>query len=178
MKMLSITAKSGDDKSDDKSSVFRTRKLDLLVVMAIILSLVYRQINSLTEVVRILNLRGLMWTKAIKVSKQAVSKRLQTIPAQLIADIFSKAVESMQNNQNLSDVVSEKYKTVTKSFSAIWIADASTLEALKRKLNIFQNKKQILAGKIMMIVQMFSHHPIKLWYSQNSRDNEKNGLNN
>ena len=60
----------------DKEYKLRSRKLDLMVIMAIILSLIYRQINSLTEVVRILNLRGLMWTKAIQVTKQALSKRL------------------------------------------------------------------------------------------------------
>ena len=92
---------------------------------------------------------------------------------ELIADIFSQAVESTQNNQNLPDIVAEKYQTVVNSFSAIWVADASTLEALKRKANVFKQQKQQLAGKIMMIVQMFSHHPIKLWYSQNPRDNER-----
>lgn len=159
----------------DKEYKLRSRKLDLMVIMAIILSLIYRQINSLTEVVRILNLRGLMWTKAIKVSKQALSKRLQTLPAELIADIFSQTLESIQNTQKLSNlnIVPEKYQPVVKSFSAIWIADGSTLEALKRKLKVLKDKKQVLGGKMMMVVQMFSHQPVKVWYSENPRDNDK-----
>ena len=144
----------------------RSRKLDLMVIMAIIFSLIYRQINSLTEVVRILNLRGLMWTKAIQVTKQALSKRLQTLPVELIADIFSQTLESIPNNQNSSDIVPQKYQAVVESFSEIWIADGSTLEALRRKLKVLKDKKQVLAGKIMMVVEMFSHQPIKLWCYQ------------
>ena len=59
----------------EKDQKLRGRKLDAMVMMAILLSLIYRQINSLSEVVRILNLRGLMWVKAIKVSKQALSTK-------------------------------------------------------------------------------------------------------
>ena len=75
--------------ASEKDQKLRGRKLDVTVMMAIVLSLVYRQINSLSEVVRILNLRGLMWVKAVKVSKQALSQRLQTLPASIIGDIFT-----------------------------------------------------------------------------------------
>ena len=92
---------------------------------------------------------------------------------ELIADIFSQTLESIQNNQNSSDIVPQKYQAVVESFSEIWIADASTLEALRRKLKVLKDKKQVLAGKIMMVVEMFSHQPIKLWYSQNPKDNDK-----
>ena len=141
--------------------------------MAIVLSLIYRQINSLTEVIRILNLRGLMWVKAIKVSKQALSQRLQTLPAEIIAEILSQTISSIQNSQNKLNIVPEKYHSVVESFSAIWIADGSTLEAIKKKMKVLTEKKQILAGKMMMVVQMFSHHPVKVWYSENARDNDK-----
>jgi hypothetical protein len=116
-----------------------------------------------------------MWAKAIQVSKQALSKRLQTLPAQLIADIFAQTLDSIQNTQKLSNLnlVPAKYQTVVKSFSAIWIADGSTLEALKRKLKVFQDKKQVLGGKMMMVVQMFTHQPVKVWYSENPRNNDK-----
>ncbi len=142
----------------EKDQKLRSRKLDVMVIMAIVLSLIYRQINSLSEVVRILNLRGLMWVKAVKVSKQALSQRLQTLPASIIGDIFTQTLESMKPNQHSEKLITEEYRKVIQSFSAIWIADGSTLEALKRKLKIWRDQKQVLGGKMMMLVEMFSHH--------------------
>ncbi len=115
-----------------KHSKLRSRKLDLMVVMAIVLSLIYRQINSLTEVIRILNLRGLMWVKALKVSKQALSKRLQTLPAEIIAEILSQTISSIQDSENKLNIIPQKYHSVVESFPVIWIADGSTLEAIKK----------------------------------------------
>jgi hypothetical protein len=50
---------------------------------AIVLSLVYRQVSGLSEVLRLLEREGLMWAGVIQVSKQALSNRLRDIPAQL-----------------------------------------------------------------------------------------------
>jgi hypothetical protein len=40
-------------------------------MMAIVVSLVYRQIPSLSEVTRVLEKEGLLWVESLKVSKQA-----------------------------------------------------------------------------------------------------------
>ncbi|MGK7875515.1 MAG: IS4 family transposase [Xenococcaceae cyanobacterium] len=171
-KLTKMFFKKGKSESE-KDQKLRGRKLDVMVMMAIVLSLIYRQINSLSEVVRILNLRGLMWVKAMKVSKQALSKRFQTLPAQIIADILTQTLESMKQAQPSEKLISEEYCQVRQSFSAIWIADGSTLEALKRKLKIWRDKKQVLGVKMMMLVEMFSHNPVKVWYSENAKDNDK-----
>ncbi|NJK77207.1 MAG: hypothetical protein HC786_24685 [Richelia sp. CSU_2_1] len=46
--------------------------MTLPVMMAVVLSLVYRIISGLSEVVRVLELEGLLWVKPFKVSKQAL----------------------------------------------------------------------------------------------------------
>lgn len=53
---------------------FRDRILTLPVMMAIVVSLVYRQIPGLREVQRVLWSEGLLWAGGIEVSAQAVSK--------------------------------------------------------------------------------------------------------
>ena len=52
----------------------RSRILTLPVMMAVVLSLVYRQIAGLREVQRVLNEEGLLWVSRIEVSAQAISK--------------------------------------------------------------------------------------------------------
>jgi hypothetical protein len=61
---------------DSKGKILRNRLLTLPVMMAIVVSLVYRQIPSLSEVTRVLEKEGLLWVESLKVSKQALSKRL------------------------------------------------------------------------------------------------------
>ena len=53
------------------------RLLNLPVMVALILSLVYRQIAGLSEAVRVLKEEGLLWVEPIEFSKQALSKRLK-----------------------------------------------------------------------------------------------------
>ena len=83
----------------DHTRQLRERVLTLPVMAAIILSLVYRQVSGLSEVLRLLEQEGLMWVGALKVSKQALSNRLRNIPAHLFAQMFEQVLER-QNHQN------------------------------------------------------------------------------
>jgi hypothetical protein len=63
--------------------IMRDRLLTLPVVVALLDSLVYRQIAGLSEAVRVLKEEGLLWVEPLKVSKQAVSKRLMSLPTEI-----------------------------------------------------------------------------------------------
>jgi hypothetical protein len=80
---------SGDKK-------LRERLLTLPVMMAIVLSLVYRRISGLSEVVRVLESEGLLWVEPLKVSKQALSKRLACLPAELFGQVFELTLGKLQ----------------------------------------------------------------------------------
>lgn len=76
----------------EQSLHLRNRILTLPVMAAIVLSLVWRHLTSLNEVLRLLAQEGLLWTEAIKVSQQALSKRLVTLPASLFETAFGEAM--------------------------------------------------------------------------------------
>jgi hypothetical protein len=59
----------------------RTRILTLPVMLAFVLSLIWRQIGSVREAVRVLNEDGLLWLPPLKISQQALSTRLREMPA-------------------------------------------------------------------------------------------------
>jgi hypothetical protein len=80
----------------DKTRKLRDRVLSLPVMTAIVLSLVYRQMSGLSEVLRVLEQEGLMWVEAQSVSKQALSNRLRTLPAALFAQLFEQVIVRMQ----------------------------------------------------------------------------------
>ena len=77
----------------------RERILTLPVMMAVVLSLVYRQIAGLSEVVRLLSEEGLLWVEPLQVSKQALSKRLMRLPASVFAAVFEQVLERLRTRR-------------------------------------------------------------------------------
>lgn len=157
---------------DEQKKKFRDRILTLPMMMAIVVSLVYRQIPGLREVQRVLSQEGLLWVEPIEVSAQAVSKRLRTLPIELFAQIFQQVIERI-SDQPKNQAIPQNWQPVCNKFTAIWIADGSTLEALRRKLKALKEQEKTLAGKIMMVVEAFNHRPVTTWYTTNSKANDK-----
>lgn len=157
---------------DDKKR--RDRLLTLPVMMAVVLSLVYRRISGLSEVVRVLESEGLLWQEPLKVSKQALSKRLACLPAQLFGQVFEQTIAKMRSKAVDRLPIPADWESVCQSFNAIWIADGSTLEALRKKLKANLDSTKGLGGRMMMIVEAFNHQPIASWYTNNSASHDQN----
>jgi hypothetical protein len=73
----------------------RARVLNLPVMMAFVLSLIWRQLGSVTEAVRTLNREGLLWVNERKVSQQAVEQRFSSLPAVLFERVVQEALPLM-----------------------------------------------------------------------------------
>ncbi|QIR40958.1 IS4 family transposase [Tolypothrix sp. PCC 7910] len=157
---------------NEQNKKYWDRILTLPMMMASVVSLVYRQIPGLREVQRISSQEGLLWVERIEVTAQAVSKRLRTLPIELFVQVFEQVIARI-NHQPKNQAIPENWQAVCHRFPAIWIADGSTLEALRRKLKALQDKEKILAGKIMMVVEAFHHRPVATWYTTNSKANDK-----
>jgi hypothetical protein len=147
----------------------RDRVLTLPVMVAIVVSLVWRQIPSLTELLRVLAQEGLLWTEAVSVSKQALSQRLARLPSALFARLFSEALEQPAPANQPPEA-----GELSANFACLWLADGSTLEAVRRKLKeLKQQSETPLAGKMMMIVEGLTRRPVKAFYSSQSLANDK-----
>ena len=145
----------------------RNRVLTYSVMMAVVLSLVYRSISGLSEVTRVLESEGLLWVEPFKVSKQALSKRLAVLPAELFGQIFNRVMVKIQSRADKLPIPTS-WESVYQNFSALWIADGSTLEALRKRLKTSEETTKGLGGRIMMIVEAFHHQPVATWYTKNS----------
>jgi Transposase DDE domain len=156
----------------DKERSLRDRVLTLPVMAAIVLSLVYRQVQHLTDVLRCLEVEGLMWVEAMHVSRQALSQRLGSLPAHLFIGLFEQVIERLAVKNNSAEIA-PMWASVASKFSVVWIADASTLEAVKKHLGQLQEKTgAVLAGKMLMVVEAFTHRPVALWYDVDNKRNE------
>lgn len=156
----------------DKNRSLRSRVLTLPVMAAIVLSIVYRQVQHLTDVLRVLEVEGLMWVEMTKVSKQALSQRLNSLPAKLFAKLFEQVIERLAAKRSARELA-PAWTSVAAKFPAIWIGDASTLEAVKKHFGQLQQKTgSVLAGKMLMVVEAFTHTPVAVWYEADAKNNE------
>ena len=62
----------------------RARLLNLPLMVAVVLTLLWRQVPGVQELNRLLAREDLLWCRATKVSQQALSERFLTFPAELI----------------------------------------------------------------------------------------------
>jgi len=151
----------------------RSRLLNLPVMMAVVIGLVYRRIAGLRELLRILSEEGLLWIEPMQVSVEALSKRLRTLPVQLFVEIFEQVMFKLKSEEKVK-VIPEKWQGISEKFTGIWIADGSTLEELFKKLKTRRECNTVLGGKIMVIVEAWTYRPVTMWYTEQSKANDKN----
>src|SRR5439155_7581948 len=65
----------------------RERLLTLPVMVALVLSMIWRQIGSVSTLLHLLNEEGFLWTSPVEVSEQALSQRLRVFPAALFREV-------------------------------------------------------------------------------------------
>ena len=66
----------------------RDRILTLPLMMAAILSLLWRDVAGVTELTRLLNREGFLWCEPSEISQQALSQRFLTFPSILFEKVF------------------------------------------------------------------------------------------
>lgn len=66
----------------------RDRILNLPLMVAAVLTLLWRQVPGVQELTRLLARVDLLWCRATKVSQQALSERFLTFPAELFERVF------------------------------------------------------------------------------------------
>ena len=153
----------------------RERTLTLPIMVAFVFSLIWRQLGSVREAVRVLNQEGLLWTDPIDVSHQALSLRLRTFPAELFEhiwrDLLPKLLERWEQRQRPLAPVLQWAKT---HFTAVLILDGSTLDALLRKVGLLrEGEGTVLAGRMAALLDLLSRLPREIWYEEDEQAHDQ-----
>ena len=119
-----------------RSLGMRERILSLPLMLAAVLTLVWRQVPSARELNRMLARENLLWVKATKVSQQALSQRLLTFPAVMLERVLRELLILLNQrwHQRKQRPLPLSVAHANQHFEQLWIVDTSTLEALFRKL--------------------------------------------
>jgi hypothetical protein len=154
----------------------RSRLLPLSVVVAIVVSIIWRQLGSGgSEVARLLRSEGLLWVATLVVSQQAISERLRTFPPTLFLRILL----------HILPVLHERWRArqrplppvlgwAQERYTAVLAADGSTLDALVRKVGLLRDcEKRPLAGKMMAVLDLCSWLPRVIWFEQDAQASDQ-----
>jgi hypothetical protein len=145
----------------------RARILTLPVMLALILSLLWRQIGSINELVRVINREMVLWVPPLRdLTQQALAQRLRTLPAELFGRVLQTILPVLQRRwQARQRPLPPAVAWAQAQFTAVLIPDGSTLDALLRKIGLLQEAvKNPLAGRMMALLDLASRLPRRVWY--------------
>jgi hypothetical protein len=162
-----------DPRQPQRLIRMRQRLLTLPVIVAIIVSLVWRRVPSIAEVQKILTREGLLGMVPLQVSPQAITKRLDVLPAAVMGQLFAEVCTRVQA-QSPPPLPHPRWAPVRERFPLLAIGDGSTLEALRKKTAVLRERTGlVLAGKMMVLVEAFSHRPLWQVYTEDAAANDK-----
>jgi hypothetical protein len=146
----------------------RDRLLSFPVMVAAVLTLLWRQVPSVCELSRTLAREDCLWAPKLKVSQQALSQRFLSFPAQLLQRVFIALLPRLRQRwAERQRPLPAAVVQARKHFCEILIADGSTLEALFCKLKALRElPRGTLAGKMCTVVDLASRLPRYVWFRE------------
>ena len=153
----------------------RERILTLPVMVAMVLTLIWRQVPSVAELIKMVARDSLLWTPPINVSAKAFSLRLVSLPEQMFASVLQELLPKfLERSAARSRPHPPVIARALHHFPRLWIVDASTLEALFRKVGPLRDApKTVLGGKMFALLDLPSKLPVRLWYNPDPDVNER-----
>ena len=148
----------------------RDRILNLPLMVAAVLTLLWRDVAGVRELTRMLAREGFLWCSPTQVSQQAVCQRFLTFPAELFERVFQELLPQLRQawQERTKRPLPESVQFTLSKFERIWIADSSTLEALFRKLKSLADvPKGQLAGKMGIVIDLMNRLPVEIWFQEN-----------
>ena len=74
----------------------RERTLGLVVMVAFVLEMIWRQIGGVSELARLVQKEAVLWEQPRQVSQQALSQRLSSLPAELFLRVLKAVLPVMR----------------------------------------------------------------------------------
>lgn len=152
-----------------RSLGLRSRILNLPLMVASTLVLLWRQVPSVHELTRMLNREELLWCKAVTVKQQSVSERFLVFPSVLFERVYKELLPRLiaRWDERKARPLPAAVAYANNHFDQIWVADGSTLEALFRKLDALKDTKVgQLGGKICVVIDLVRHLPKEMWFHE------------
>jgi hypothetical protein len=156
----------------------RERILSFPVMVAAVLTRLWRQVPSVCELSRTLAREDCLWAGRMKVTQQALSQRFLSFPAELFQRVLLGLLPGLQRRwAERSRPLPAAVVRARESFREVLVVDGSTLEALFRKLKALEELAPgTLAGKICTVIDLASRLPRYVWFTDVAPAHDTNFL--
>jgi hypothetical protein len=153
----------------------RERVLSLPVMVALVLSMIWRQIGSVCTLTRQLHDEGFLWTSPTLVSQQALSQRLRVFPAPLFARVFDDLLPLLQARWAARQrPLPPEVAWARAHYAKVQAVDGSTLDALLRKVGLLREQAaHPLAGRMTGLLNLATRLPDALWYDPDAQAHDQ-----
>lgn len=153
----------------------RERALNLPVMVALVLSMVWRQIDEVTTLVRLLRTEGLLWAEPKQVSQQALSERFRTFPASLFLRVLLAVLPVMHARwHSRKRPLPPEIAWAQERYTGVSVVDGSTLDALLRKVGLLRDAEtNPLAGRMTALLDLCSRLPRHIWYEEDAQAHDQ-----
>jgi hypothetical protein len=153
----------------------RVRTLSLVVMVAFVLEMIWRQINGVCEMTRIVKKEAILWTSPVKVSQQGLSDRLTSLPAELFLKVLMGVIPVAQQRwQERQRPMLPEIAWALKQYDGAYVVDGSTLDALIRKIGLLKDlPNHPLAGRMTALLNLGSLLPAQVWYEEDPRAHDQ-----
>jgi len=145
----------------------RERVLTLPVMMALVLSMIWRQIGSVGELTRVVQREALLWAKPQpQLSEKAMATRLRTLPAELFWRVLFELLPRLQTRwEQRQRPLPPELAWAQAHYTQVVACDGSTLDSLLRKVGLLAKTTTApLAGRMLALLDLCSHLPRRIWY--------------
>lgn len=153
----------------------RERILTLPLMVALVLTMIWRQVGSVRQLVHLLNTEELFWAEPTQVSQQAVSERLRTLPAELFLHVLMTLLPQLHARwHGRQRPLPPEIAWAQAHYTAVLVHDGSTLDALLRKVGLLREAEtHPLAGRMTALLDLCSRLPQQIWYEAEAQAHDQ-----
>jgi hypothetical protein len=153
----------------------RERTLGFVVMVAFVLEMIWRQIGSVSALTRIVHKEAVLWETPKKVSQQAMSQRLASLPSELFLRVLLEILPKMRERwMERERPLSPELLWAAERYRAVLAVDGSTLDALIRKIGLLQDLPgNPLAGRMTALLDLCTRLPEQVWYESDPNANDQ-----
>jgi hypothetical protein len=157
-----------DPRQPQRLIRMRQRLLTLPVIVAIIVSLVWRRVPSIAEVQKVLAREGMLGVAPLQVSAQALTNRLDVLPAAVVGQLLAEVCARLHAHAPPA-LPHPSWEPVRQHFARLALVDGSTLAALRKTTQGLRERTGlVLGGKMLVMVEAFSHRPLWPLYTDDT----------
>lgn len=145
----------------------RERILTLPLMVGLVLSMIWRHVGEVGPLIRLIRTESQLWVTPRRITQQAFSLRLRTLPAELFLNVLLAILPQLTQRWQVREhrPLPPELEWARQHFKDVLAVDGSTLDALLRRVGLLRDvESHPLAGRMTGLLSVLSHLPQHVWF--------------